>query len=85
MKQMKFVEWPVVLKMPRLSDVLYTGHKYEGVSTMSDFFNGLNHTTGAPENSTYIFRKQAAGGVAVRGHGGGVGGGWGLLDNFPRI
>lgn len=66
--------------MPRLSDVLYTGHEYEGVATISDFLTGLNHTIGAPENSTYYFGKQAADdvefGAPERGVcGGGEGGG----------
>lgn len=58
MKQMKFVEWPVVLRIPRRSDVLYTGHAYEGVSTMSDFRCGLNHMIGALENSTCRQKEQ---------------------------
>lgn len=54
MKQIKLVEWPVVLRMPRRSDVLYTGHAYDGVSTRSDFRCGLNQMMGAPENSTCL-------------------------------
>lgn len=69
MKQMKLVECPVVLKMPRRSDVLYTGHEYEGVATISDFFTGLNHTIGAPENSTCSFEKCAVDDVKFGGPG----------------
>lgn len=50
---MKLVEWPVVLRMPRRSDVLYTGHWYEGLSTRSDFRVGLNQMMGAAEKSTF--------------------------------
>lgn len=34
----KFVEWPVVDKVPLLSDVLYTGHSYFLASSASLIF-----------------------------------------------
>lgn len=38
----KLVEWPVVDSIPRLSEVLYTGHVYTEAGNKSSFFIGFN-------------------------------------------